>query len=84
MAAAMPHRESMMSISTVSTKLGEIPERRRLRRPHNSSSESADSGPSTDITRSQYNVLPTYPLKPYREAPEAKSKGGGFWGFFRR
>lgn len=69
---AVHHRVSLISVSTDSTKLGEIPERKwrpRLEYYDNSSDAS-----------SEYNVRPTYPLKPYK----AEVKERRFWGLFRR
>jgi hypothetical protein len=67
---AVANRMSMMTISTDSTKLGEIPERKlRKRYTHDS-----------DLSSGEYNVSPIYPMKPYR-SPEPKQ---GFWSFLRR
>lgn len=69
---AVHHRVSLISVSTDSTKLGEIPERKwrpRLEYYDTSSDASSD-----------YNVRPTYPLKPYK----AEVKERRFWGLFRR
>ncbi|KAL8376348.1 hypothetical protein RB595_007438 [Gaeumannomyces hyphopodioides] len=76
---SVANRMSMMTISSVSTKLGEIPERRRLQRAHGSSAAESGSGEG-----SEYNVMPTYPLKPYRTPPGSRAKNGGFWGLFSR
>lgn len=62
-----PKRISLVSTSTFSTKLGEIPERKwRSRYSYDSSSE-------------EYNIRPVYPLKPY----ESPAKKKGFFGLFR-
>ncbi|TLS25937.1 hypothetical protein PpBr36_07375 [Pyricularia pennisetigena] len=68
-------RLSMMSSSTDSTKLGEIPERRRLRRQNIISNDSDSSGcyPA--------HVRPAYPLKPY-PSPEPRSRP--VWRLFGR
>ncbi len=66
---AVANRISLVSISTDSTRLGEIPERKwRRRYDYDTSSE-------------DYNVSPVYPLKPYRP-PEVK--GRRFWRLLRR
>lgn len=61
-------RISLVSTSTYSTRLGEIPERKWLSRY------------SYDSNGSEYNVTPIYPLRPY----EAPAKKKGFFGLFRR
>ncbi|EJT76275.1 hypothetical protein GGTG_06196 [Gaeumannomyces tritici R3-111a-1] len=76
---SVANRMSMMTVSSVSTKLGEIPERRRLQRVHGSSAAESGSGEG-----SEYNVPPTYPLKPYRTPPGSRAKNSGFWGLFSR
>lgn len=66
--ASLNPRISMISTSTDSTKLGEIPERKwRSRHEYESSS-------------GEYSVQPMYPLKPYK--PEIREKKG--WAFWRR
>ncbi|KAK3685987.1 hypothetical protein B0T22DRAFT_236537 [Podospora appendiculata] len=65
----VPNRISLISISTDSTKLGEIPMRRWQSRYT-----------STDSSTDGYNVPPLYPLKPY--TAEVKEKR--FWGLFGR
>ncbi|KAK1770489.1 hypothetical protein QBC33DRAFT_528204 [Phialemonium atrogriseum] len=62
-----PKRISLVSTSTFSTKLGEIPERKWRSR------YSYDSSPE------EYNIRPVYPLKPY----ESPAKKRGFFGLFR-
>lgn len=65
---AVSNRISFASVSTDSTKLGEIPQRKlRLRYAYDSTSE-------------EYNVPPVFPLKPY-ETPVKEKK---FLGLFRR
>jgi len=66
---AASNRLSLMTISTDSTKLGEIPHRKSRRRHEH------------DTASDEYNISPTYPLKPY-QPPEVKE--GRFWGLFRR
>ncbi|KAK3373715.1 hypothetical protein B0T24DRAFT_679124 [Lasiosphaeria ovina] len=68
-APPLPNRISFISISTDSTKLGEIPER-KLRRRY----------PAADSSSDEYNVAPMYPLKPY--TTEVKERR--FWGMFGR
>ncbi|KAK0728264.1 hypothetical protein B0T26DRAFT_165905 [Lasiosphaeria miniovina] len=68
-APPLPNRISFISISTDSTKLGEIPER-KLRRRY----------PTADSSSDEYNVAPMYPLKPY--TTEVKERR--FWGMFGR
>ncbi|KAK3328440.1 hypothetical protein B0T19DRAFT_190819 [Cercophora scortea] len=65
----VPNRISLISISTDSTKLGEIP----MRRWHSRYT-------STDSSTDGYNIPPLYPLKPY--TVEVKEKR--FWGLFGR
>lgn len=65
----VPKRISMVSTSTYSTRLGEIPERKWISRYSYDSSNSEE-----------YNVPPVYPLKPF-EPPEKRSR---FRDLFRR
>ncbi len=59
----------MISTSTDSTNLGEIPERKwRRRHDYDTSSE-------------EYNTAPIYPLKPYKTPPVKERR---FWGLFGR
>lgn len=73
--ASRQDRLSMMSSSTDSTKLGEIPERRRLRKENTISNDSDSSGcyPA--------HVRPTYPLKPY---PSLEPRSRTIWRLFAR
>ncbi|KAH9435453.1 hypothetical protein MCOR02_004389 [Pyricularia oryzae] len=73
--ASRADRLSMMSSSTDSTKLGEVSDRRRLRRQNTISNDSDSSGcyPA--------HVRPTYPLKPY-PSPEPRSRT--IWRLFGR
>jgi len=66
---AVPQRISYISISTDSTNLGEIPERKWRRHHHG------------DTSSDDYSFAPVYPLKPY-QTPEVKERR--FWGIFRR
>jgi hypothetical protein len=68
--AAAAHRISIMSFSSDSTKLGQIPQR-KLR--------SVYVG-MTDPDGDEYNVRPVFPLKPY--TVEVKERR--FWGLFGR
>jgi len=64
-----------MTISTDSTKLGEIPERKwRRREDHYYSYD--------DSSSSEYNAPTAYPLKPYKTPVPTKKTG--FFGLFRR
>ncbi|KAK4104985.1 hypothetical protein N658DRAFT_418743 [Parathielavia hyrcaniae] len=68
---AVPNRISILSFSSDSTKLGEIPERKWRSVMHYS---------LTDPNGDEYNVPPVFPLKPYTvEVRERR-----FLGFFRR
>ncbi len=71
---AVENRISLLSISTDSTKLGEIPARKLRSRRH-------DADYYDSASDEYYNVAPTYPLKPYRP-PEVRERR--FWGFLRR
>ncbi|KAH8887455.1 hypothetical protein GQ53DRAFT_809130 [Thozetella sp. PMI_491] len=66
------NRLSMATISSDSTRLGEVPEgKRRLRYM------------ATDSSSEEYNITAVYPLRPYYPPqPEVKEKR--FWGLFRR
>ena len=71
---ALQNRLSLATVSSGSTRLGEIPERRRRLRYT-----------TTDSSSAEYNVAPVYPLRPYYLTKyEPKEKEKGFWGFFRR
>ncbi|KAM7201506.1 hypothetical protein V8F33_003330 [Rhypophila sp. PSN 637] len=74
-----PNRISMMSVSSNSTKLGEIPEH-KWSRPHHNNLAAADNYSSDEW----YNVAPAYPLKPYIVPPPKQKPGGFFGGFFGR
>jgi hypothetical protein len=68
---AMPNRISILSFSSDSTKLGEIPERKWRSVMHYSAAD-----PDGD----EYNVRPVFPLKPYTvEVRERR-----FFGLFSR
>ncbi len=66
------NRLSLATMSSGSTRLGEVPEgKRRLRYT------------TTDSSSEEYNVTPVYPLRPYYSVqPEVKEKS--FWSMFRR
>lgn len=70
MAAAAQNRLSLMSFTSDSTKLGEIPERKWRPRYY----------VSIDTSSEEYNVPPLYPLRPYRPEPREKSFWGGWFG----
>lgn len=75
-------RVSMVSRSSGSTKLGEIPEHKLRRRP-------MPSGPGDniwDIEAPGYSIRPAYPMRPYCEAdkPETEKPKKRFWGVFSR
>lgn len=79
--ASLMSRFSIMSISSASTKLGEIPERRWYRR----GSDDVWAGPGGGGGggggfRDEYNAPTVYPLKPYQ--PVVKERK--FMGLFRR
>jgi len=74
-AAATPNRISMMSVSSNSTKLGEIPEH-KWRSNYNTLAVVSYSSEG-------YNVAPAYPLKPYL-VREPKAKPSFFGGLFGR
>lgn len=65
----------MMSVSSNSTKLGEIPEH-KWRPNHNNLA-------AISYSSDEYNVAPAYPLKPYL-VREPKVKPGFFGGLFGR
>ncbi|KAH6850830.1 hypothetical protein B0I37DRAFT_122629 [Chaetomium sp. MPI-CAGE-AT-0009] len=67
----MPNTISILSFASDSTKLGEIPQRRWQSVMHYS---------ATDPDGDEYNVRPTFPLKPY--TVEVKEKR--FFGLFSR
>ncbi len=71
--AAGPNRISMMSFSSDSTKLGEVPQRRW---------QSAMQYATTDPDGEEYNVRPTFPLKPYTSTVEVRERR--FFGWFGR
>ncbi|CAK7217981.1 hypothetical protein SBRCBS47491_003351, partial [Sporothrix bragantina] len=77
-------RVSMLSSSTASTKLGEIPER-KLRRRQAPATEGDD--PWAGVAPG-YNIRPAYPMRPMRvpevEAMEAQKPKKRFWGVFSR
>ncbi|KAL2133562.1 hypothetical protein VTI74DRAFT_2174 [Chaetomium olivicolor] len=67
--AAAPRRISILSFSSDSTKLGEIPQRKW---------QSVMRYTETDPDGDEYHVTPTFPLKPYTvEVRERR-----FWGLF--
>jgi hypothetical protein len=69
--SAWANRISIMSFSSGSTKLGEIPPRKW---------QSTMQYTATDLDGNEYNVRPMFPLKPY--TVEAKERR--FWGLFSR
>jgi hypothetical protein len=69
--AAMDNRISILSFASDSTKLGEIPQRK-----WQSVMQYGEIDPDGD----EYNVRPTFPLKPY--TVEVKEKR--FFGLFSR
>ena len=71
--AAGPNRISILSFSSDSTKLGEIPQRRW---------RSAMQYATTDSDGEEYNVRPTFPLKPYTSTAEVRERR--FFGWFGR
>lgn len=73
--AAAPNRISMMSVSSNSTKIGEIPEHKW--RPHHNNLA------AITYSSDEYNVAPSYPLKPYL-VPPPKHKPSFFGGLFGR
>ncbi|CAK7208202.1 hypothetical protein SCUCBS95973_000023 [Sporothrix curviconia] len=86
-AAAAGHvsrRVSMMSSSTASTKLGEIPERKlRRRQPPAANGDDPWAGVAPG-----YNIRPAYPMRPLRvpnvEPDEGQKPKRRFWGVFGR
>ncbi|KAL1900290.1 hypothetical protein Sste5346_002601 [Sporothrix stenoceras] len=77
-------RVSMVSRSSGSTKLGEIPEHKLRRRPMPAGSGSGDN--IWDIEAPGYNIRPAYPMRPFCEAdkPETEKPKKRFWGVFSR
>ena len=71
--AARPNRISILSFSSDSTKLGEIPQRRW---------QSAMPYATTEPDGEEYNVRPTFPLKPYTSTVEVRERR--FFGWFGR
>ncbi|KAK4241223.1 hypothetical protein C8A03DRAFT_12488 [Achaetomium macrosporum] len=69
--SAWANRISILSFSSGSTKLGEIPQRRW---------QSVMQYAATDPDGDEYNVRPMFPLKPYT----AEVKERRFWGLFSR
>jgi len=70
----VPNRMSLMSFSSDSTKLGEIPERKWRQRSRFNQSDG-------DSNSDGYNVSPLYPLKPYTTEVKGQKR---FWIFSRR
>ncbi|KAK3308680.1 uncharacterized protein B0T15DRAFT_115427 [Chaetomium strumarium] len=69
--SAWANRISILSFSSGSTKLGEIPQRKW---------QSTMQYTATDVDGDEYNVRPMFPLKPY--TVEVKERR--FWGLFSR
>ncbi|KAK4179197.1 hypothetical protein QBC36DRAFT_323185 [Triangularia setosa] len=74
-----PNRISIMSFSSDSTKLGEIPQRRW--QPNHRSLYITTTGSPSEEEEDEYNIRPVFPLKPY--TVEVKERGR-FWGLFAR
>lgn len=74
-----PNRISIMSFSSDSTKLGEIPQRKW--QPSHRSLYITTTGSPSEEEEDEYNIKPVFPLKPY--TVEVKEKGR-FWGLFAR
>lgn len=77
--ASLMRRFSIMSISSASTKLGEIPERRWHRRGPDDDDDWAGGGVGMG-SLDEYSAPTVYPLRPYQ--PVVKEKK--FMGLFRR
>ncbi|KAK0742287.1 hypothetical protein B0T21DRAFT_282757 [Apiosordaria backusii] len=75
-----PNRISIMSFSSDSTKLGEIPQR-KWQPSHRSLYITTTGSPSEEEEDEEYNIRPVFPLKPY--TVEVKERGR-FWGLFAR
>ncbi|ROW15421.1 hypothetical protein VPNG_02301 [Cytospora leucostoma] len=71
-ASSLKNRFSLISMSSDSTRLGEIPERKWHRRYD-----------PLDGSVDEYNTPIMYPIRPY-QAPPPTTKGGRFLGLFRR
>lgn len=71
--SSLKNRFSLVSMSSDSTRLGEIPERKWHRRYD-----------PLDGSVDEYNTPIMYPIRPYQAPPPTTTKGGRFLGLFRR
>lgn len=72
------NRVSRLTISSDSTKLGEIPG--KIGRAPGPPSRYSNG---TDSSSEQYSIRPIYPIRPYKVSMQEREKKG-FWGFLRR